>query len=528
MDNYKSYEFTFLYLINKCILLFNFIEIDFQKEILSDIKNFINKLKEIFSGYDIEERKYKILEVLISFFEKLIDEKIYGLIKNSNKDKIISDIEQKALLMCEESENKKKNEMKNEMKNDMKNDIKKINFNELKLDSNELEKKINSKIKFLFSEIETNIKKSLKDYLIHLEFIESDLNQKILENNFIIENKIKDIVKENITVDENQIYDNVKDYIKNQIVEIYNYINDKISMNSDINNKITLLADIFNENIQKIYENLNNKLINNEKDFLNLINQKINIDCFNKNNFRILYDKDDQEIKLFYYNELITSSKINIKGLIGPKGPQGNKGDTPLIRKIKITEDNKIKFIIQENNNNIYEIISDNNLPQGPQGIKGERGDPGKCIMDLKWNQDNVMRIDENNEDSIIFLKSLCIGDKSHCVKENSISVAGGKCYQNNSFSIGNNAKSLDSDSIALFGSTIGKKSFSYRADNVDENSLQMGKKEGNNYNIISYNIISKEINFECDSFKIKCNKYENNKIKELEERINLLEKKFK
>ena len=75
MDNYKSYEFTFLYLINKCILLFNFIEIDFQKEILSDIKNFINKLKEIFSGYDIEERKYKILEVLISFFEKLIDEK---------------------------------------------------------------------------------------------------------------------------------------------------------------------------------------------------------------------------------------------------------------------------------------------------------------------------------------------------------------------------------------------------------------------------------------------------------------------
>ena len=263
---------------------------------------------------------------------------------------------------------------------------------------------------------------------------------------------------------------------------------------------------------------------------MKIINEKImnNID-FNKNNFNITFDKENNEIQLFYYNELITSTKINIKGLIGPKGPQGNKGDsgyTPIIRRVQFTDNNKIKFIIQEHDN-IYEVISENSLPQGQQGIPGERGLPGKTYMDLKWNQENVMRIDEDIKDSLVFLKSLCVGDKSHCLKDNSLAIGGAKCFQNNSFAIGVNSKTLDSESIALFGSCVGKKSYSYRADNVDENMVQFGKKEKNSYNINSFDIISKEINIDCDVFKIKTNKYENNKIKELEEKIITIEKKL-
>ena len=56
---------------------------------------------------------------------------------------------------------------------------------------------------------------------------------------------------------------------------------------------------------------------------------------------------------------------------------------------------------------------------------------------------------------------------------------------------------------------------------------VQFGKKEKNLYNINSFDIISKEINIECDIFKIKTNKYENNKIKELEEKIITIEKKL-
>ena len=270
--------------------------------------------------------------------------------------------------------------------------------------------------------------------------------------------------------------------------------------------------------------------IENEKNLIENLEEKINKTEFNKNNFNIVFDKEQNEIKLYYHNDIITSTKINIKGLIGPKGPDGKKGDrgdTPIIKKINFTENNKIKFIIQETNNNIYEVISDDIIPRGPQGIQGEKGEPGKTYMDLKWNQDNVMRIDEENNDSLICLKSLCIGDKSHCIKDNSLAVAGAKCYQTNSFALGNNSKTLDSESIALFGSCIGKKAFSYRADNIDENNIQFGKKEKANYNINSFNIMSKEIIFDCDTFKIKTNKYENNKIKDLEDRIVFLEKKI-
>jgi len=47
-----------------------------------------------------------------------------------------------------------------------------------------------------------------------------------------------------------------------------------------------------------------------------------------------------------------------------------------------------------------------------------------------------------------------------------------------------------------------------------------------NNKNLTS-DEISKEINFDCDTFKLKTNKFENNKINELEEKIIFLEKKI-
>jgi len=528
----------------------------------------------------IIKKKNKILEILISYFEKIINEKIYNLINIENKDKIIIDIEKKAFIICENNENKD-----NTNKNNILCDIKqnKIVVND-ENNLQELEQKLNKKIKLLFSDIENNIKSSLKEYFLHTECVEYDLdkkfNAKLDANNLLIENKIKDIIKNNNHGFENIDY--INEFIKFQISDVYDYINKSINsikinyksnnielnnlelnntknnfnsniekinniennfnsniekinndikenLNKELENKIILLGNIFNENIQKIFNNLNTKLIDNEKDLLKIFDEKFNNNDFNKNNFNIFFDKDNNEIKLLYNTTLLSSSKINIKGLIGPKGPNGNKGDkgeTPIIRKIKFTPDNKIKFIVQENSN-IYEIVSDENIPSGPQGIKGDRGESGKSILDLKWNQDNVMRIDDDNKDSLIFLKSLCVGEKSHCLKNNSLSVGGGVCYQNNSFSLGNNAKTLDSDSISLYGSTIGKNAFSYRADNVDENSIIFGKKDKLNYNINSFSIISKEVNFDCDTFNIKTNKFQNSKINELEEKINFLEKKF-
>jgi len=551
MDNLKSYEFTFLYLINKCILLFKYIDNTYQKEILYDIKIFINKLEEIFQNILIKnsiEKKNKILEILIEYFQKIIDNKIYTLIIFKDKENIIMEVEKKALSMCNNTDKKIIN---NILTDDTQNYTSK--------DLHDLEKKINNKIKLIFIEIENNIKSSLKDYFLHTECVEYDLdkkfNDKIFDNNILIENKIKDLIQDLFKTDllkntictNEEIYDYINNLINKQINDIYPYVDSLIKNNKnldnqiidlqqktdssiiEINNKISLLGDIFNDSIQQLFNGINTKIINNDNELVSYINSKLNKNEFNKNNFNINFDKIENEIKLYYFDELISTCKINIKGLIGPKGPQGIKGDNgdnPIIRKINFTNNNKLKFLIQESSN-IYEVITEESIPLGPQGIQGLRGEPGKSLIGLKWNQDDVMMIDEDNKDSLIFLKSLCVGDKSHCLKDNSLSIGGGICYQNNSVAIGNNSKTLDSDSIALFGSCIGKKSFSYRADNIDENTIQFGNKEKSNYNINSFNIVSKEINFECDSFKIKANKYENNKIKDLEEKIIFLEKKL-
>ena len=533
MNEIKSFEYTFFHLINKCILLFKYIDIVYQKEILDDIKKFINKLQEIFSKADFktsEEKKNKILEVLIHYFENIINNKIYNLISDDNKDYIIKETDKIAL---NPNQNMKKNIIENDndilLKNnqnieifknvEISNDIKNENKINNTIIWDDIEKKINNKLKVAFTDIEKNIKLSLKENIENTQHIEYDLEKKF---NSKIENKIKELLKDII---------NNKDKLNSgNIVE--NKINDidiKQKIDVQINEKIKLLSTIFNENIQKLVSNLNTKIDINEKELIKLFDDKINSNNFNKNNFNIVFDKDNNEIKLLYLNEIITSSKINIKGLIGPKGPQGSKGDkgdSPIIRKIEFTDDKKLKLIIQESGN-IYEIISGDTIPLGPQGIQGEPGIQGKTTIELKWNQDNVMRIDDDNNDSIVFLKSLCIGDKSHCIKDNSLAIGGGVCYQNNSLSLGNNSKTLDSDSISLFGSCIGKKAFSYRADNVDENTVQFGKKDKSNYNINSYNIASKEINLECETFRIKTNKFENSKILEMEDRLVFLEKKI-
>lgn len=558
MNNFKSYETHFFFLINKCLLLFKYINVNYQKEILNEIKLFIHKLQEIFSTADFKsniEKKNKILEILIHYFEKIIDDKIFPYMDNThNKYLIISEIDNIALIASEKSSNNyaekilndtlsepKKQEYKNndyqqnqqqDYKNntykqnqqnqqkEMKQSLSKKEYTtnidkekekDINVKLEEIERKLNNKMKVVFSEIENNIKTSFKNYFDHAQYFEYDLdkkfNQKMEFNNQLLEEKIKSIISES------------------------NIATDHPSMiRYEIEDKIKVLATIFNENIQKMFENLTDRITNNEEELLRFFDEKINNSNFNKNNFNIIFDKDLNEIKLLYCDDIITSTKINIKGLIGPKGPIGNKGDkgeTPIIRKIEFTNDDKLKFIIQESNN-IYDVVSDERIPSGPPGPKGDKGEPGKSTLELKWNQENVMLIDEEQNNSVIFLKSLSVGDKSHCLKDNSLSIGGATCYQNNSLAIGNNSKTLDSESIALFGSTIGKKALSYRANNIDENTVQFGMKDNkNNFNINTFNINSKEINLECEYLKIKTNKYENTKFLEFEERLIQIEKKL-
>jgi len=522
MSNIELYKKNFLFLLNKCILLFKYINIDKQQEILNEIKLYIVKLEKI--SYTATD-KTKMFEILINYFNDLINKKIYFLIEHPNKNSIISEIDKKTDLLVNNSEGLDRNIYSIIPSSIIPNSNEKImENNEIKLfkeeylyhlqktkeDNAEFENKINTKLKDICKDFTISLEECLN---YNSSLIEDKINQKtnIILEEFYKNNKLYDKLNNHLRVEINEIYDFVNTLIKeNNLDERINEL--ELKNKNDLEIKINKLVTIFNDKIEEIFYKTHN-----------IINQ------FEKNSFKLQFNKETNDIKLFYIDELITSTNINIKGLIGPKGPEGKKGDSPIFRNVMITPDNRLRFIIQDTNN-IYEILSDNFIPEGPpgkEGPKGEKGDVGKSYTDLKLNQENIMRIDKDEENSLILLKSLCIGDKSHCLKDNSISIGGGICYKDNSMSFGNNSKTLDSNSISLFGTCIGKNSFSYRAENVDENRMDIGKKEKNNYNIEGIKLISKEIYIECDKLNIKTNIYENNKLKELEEKINYLEKKL-
>ena len=49
MDKLKSDDLNFLFLINKCTFLLEYVDIYYQKEILNDINRFIKNLNDNFS-----------------------------------------------------------------------------------------------------------------------------------------------------------------------------------------------------------------------------------------------------------------------------------------------------------------------------------------------------------------------------------------------------------------------------------------------------------------------------------------------
>ncbi len=603
----ENNEYNFLFLMNKCVLLFNYIDIYYQKEVLTDIKYFIKRLCDIYETKkfnSVQDKKHNVLNVLNKYLTKIIDEKIIFLVDNQD-DNFITTINNSVLKTCNEIYKKKEIEEKyniNKTSNDNLNDkiseklsnteniikegIKeeiKQNFS-VKNDEtllipenqkkylNEFEKKIDNKIKNIFIDIENNIKLSLKDYIEYTIHIKNDVDRKndlqIKSLNTLVDNKLSKVLENlfededlnkriinNVKTEMNDLYKYIDDIfinvdekmnnfekvldennkkinttISNTIEIINNNINNNTHKNIDdinsniegINSRVNNLSNSFNVQLENVLKNICNLFIEKNNDLYNRINSE-------KNNYQIVFDKNDNIVKLMYNEEEVSSTKINIKGLMGPKGQQGNqgdKGDTPIIKDISLTDDKKIKFVIYDGNN-IYEVVSNNTIPLGPQGIQGERGPAGKTFVDLNWKQESVMRLDEDNNNNLVILKSLSIGERSHCLKENSIAIGGSQCYKENSFSLGYNSKTLDNNSIALYGSTIGNNAFAYRADNVDENSIVFGKNEKGIYNIDKINLNSREINLDCDVLNIKAKNMYISKIKELEEKIISMDKKI-
>ena len=564
--NSNSNELDFIYYFNKSLILIEHVDIYYQKQILDDIKKTTNELNNLFSKnyFDCEEkRKNKLLETINRYLDDTINNQIIYLIniyKKDNQHIILNNCEKKLRNILEDEKSKLDNKLNKKIStsvDSVKNNLyKNINYSDHS--TKNIEYLIQEKVEHFFIQFENKIKKDI-DYVIN-DQLYNDINSKIEINNSKLQEKVENFLK--IFFKDENFYKKIINKVKDDLNEIYSYIDEnneiindykKIKklidhnennlkhieknifkkINTTLENKVVLLSNIFNEKISSLMINVDNKLKNNvnnnSNDNFKNIENKINTFNFSKNNFKIDFDKESNEIKLYYFNELISNTRINIKGMIGPKGPQGTKGekgDLSIIRKIEVNKDNTYKFTIQSGTN-IYDINSDSKIPVGPSGPKGDKGEPGDVNIKLNWNQEDVIKINKENQNNLNFLKSISIGDNSHCMENNSLSIGSGICYKENSITLGNNSKTLNENSIAFFGSTIGKNSFSFLSENVQENSFSIGDLINDEYNIENIHLNSKKIFLNCDELILNENKLKDKQISNLEERINKLESDF-
>jgi hypothetical protein len=556
LNNDKEYQSLFK--LNKITYLLNYVDIYYQKEILKDINNYTNHINQQLDHtyfYDNNQKKNKTFELLNKYLDTIIKEQIIYLIDayhKENKHQILINSDKESLKITNKKMNQiKKESMIHNQVNSMKNDFTKS----IDLPENKLNELIYQKINEFFKDIKydllNNIKEVVKDNQkfedneklnIHIEnkienFVKIFLKQEDIYKNISnsLNYQIKNILEQSKQYEENQknILLLIDKYYKNQNVKI-EQLEENIfkKLNLTLEQKIRLLTEIFNKSIGSYLSTVSiNELKENE--ILEKLESKLfknNSSCFSKNNFQIKFSKEKNEIQLYYFDELISQTNLNMKGLIGLKGPHGSKGekgDITVIRNIQLNEDETLKFILQ-NGIDVYEVNTDNRIPTGPrgiQGIKGDKGDPGNVNINLEWEQEKVMKLNKENSEHIQILKSLSIGENGNCLKNNSIVIGNGTTYKENSLALGYNSKTFDKNSIALFGNTLGSNAFSYKAEDVEENSVCFGSKKNNIFTIENITLKAKNINLEANEIKI--NNVYLSKIIELDEKINYLKEEI-
>ncbi len=409
----------------------------------------------------------------------------------------------------------------------------KVEFNEL------IQEKIATNMKGQFEQLYSHLNDSFQETMRNVNKIEDLLNERMSErvDDYIkeINNKLKDNFQ--LIIEKNKEWKSWKDEFVLKYQNDFNKSQENIhnDLSRELENKLNLLSSLFQTNLNEYFEKITKKINEHQQEFINTYSNQsslttsnnslsLNPDLFNL--LHLQFSKDENEIQLCHKNKVISSIKLNVKGMIGPKGPQGVQGKAPKIKSIKVNNDLKIVFTI-EGDNGDYDLISNEKIPQGPPGPKGEKGEHGVVYNDLKFDNENVIRIDPENNNQVILLKSMSIGDKSHCLQDNSLAIGGATCYKQESISIGRMSKTCENQSIALYGTTTGRNAFAYRATNVDDNQVKFGNTK-NDINL--YEINSKKILLNSEQIeiigKIKIQHYED-KINELERKIQLIQSKY-
>jgi hypothetical protein len=479
----------FLYYIKLSLFIFPKLNFELQKDIVNDINIYTDDLVNLFKDKKTFNSKSKKREILL--------DTITDLLKCIMEDKIIEEIKNNENIYTHfknEEESLKNTFLIDTIENNNENTNKtpiqtqnpKEDLNTKYLD--EINKKIESMNKYT----ENNIN-NLSNYI-------TDIQNKF-NDNIDIQNKLQ-LLNSNINGEFKQkILDSMTELLRVQL-----------------ENKMKLISKVIEENILKIVKLYDNRTIEIEKHVRNIIEERL-VNIISNFNYKIECNANNELSLINSQTGVITSCKLGIKNIIGPKGPQGDKGETPKLEKILITPEKKLAVLVNDGVHK-YSVISDNPLPIGPKGEKGEQGDkgdigpPGRSIIDLKWDQDNVMHIDYDNNKNLLINRSLSIGVNSHCLHNNSLSIGGAYCIKPYSMAIGRDSKVMGTNSIGLFGSCTNDNSIAMFGNNVENNSILMGNSKELNLDKITLN--AKTIDLNCNNFKLKCEKMDNKSIENI------------
>ena len=96
MEN--SIETNFILFIHKTLLSFSYLERNQQRFILRDLQQFIYRLTQLFQNSSMhrDERRMKIIEILVKYLQKLHKDQISHLISCDNKEELLKQIERDA------------------------------------------------------------------------------------------------------------------------------------------------------------------------------------------------------------------------------------------------------------------------------------------------------------------------------------------------------------------------------------------------------------------------------------------------
>ena len=636
MEN--SIETNFVLFIHKTLLSFSYLERNQQRFILRDLQQFIHRLTQLFKNSSLhrDERRLKIIEILVKYLQKLHKDQISHLISCDNKDDLLKQIERDAYthtmkhiipeknkmqyesqkkVHFEDSNNFKQEkeeliEIQNETENTYSSDEdeeeeedsfediytnpisqpsfieldEKVNVELRKLEEKmvqkviemkrsitnidgELDRKMEIRIKSNFIEIESQIKKCIRDSLTQLYKIEGEtvdkMNGTISETKEYFEKWIQQRFTEEMKHHFDELYqymnssfqDSMKSLQKMEgtisermdgrmeeiIQDIYEKLKENFrmmmeknremgewrdeweksqmknkeemgrNMQRDFEEKLQKLSNLFQTNFSEVLQNIQDEKLKNSSKQVDF------------GTFHLDYNQQDHQIQLLHNKDIISSIKLNVKGMIGPKGPVGQCGKSPKIKKIRFTHDGRVKFLIEsdpEAGTEEYEVESDEKVPSGPQGPKGEKGEPGTIYTEMKLNEKSILRVDHENMNHLVVIKSLCVGEDSHCLQDKSIAIGGGVSMRSESFSLGKGSKTSDYQSVALYGTTHGKNAFSYRAQGVNDNEVRFGQEKSD---IEKFEVKTRRFVIDADEIELKGKIV----IQSLETKIQNLEKKI-